>query len=90
MRSPFRAQPSWPCQPPTERSDACGASSVLVAASLIAVMAAKAKFIIRTGAFEPWGNVILRSGVDAPVWFQKPGTKAPSYYESRVEFKDGE
>ncbi|MYL83552.1 VWA domain-containing protein [Desulfovibrio aerotolerans] len=40
MRSPFRPQPLWPCQPPTERSDACGASSVLVAASLIAVMAA--------------------------------------------------
>ena len=55
---------------------------------IIAVMAAKAKFIIRTGAFEPWGNVILRSGVDAPVWFQKPGTLAPSYYESRVDYKD--
>ncbi len=40
-------------------------------AELIAAMPASAKFIVRTGAFEPWGNVILRSGVDAPVWFQK-------------------
>ena len=59
-------------------------------AELIAVMPAKAKYIVRTGAFEPWGNVILRSGVDAPVWFEKPGTVVPTYYEARAEYKDGE
>jgi len=55
---------------------------------LIAVMPAKAKYIVRTGAFEPWGNVILRCGVDAPVWFAKPGTQVPTYYESRAGYQD--
>jgi len=55
---------------------------------LIAVMPAKAKYIVRTGAFQPWGNVILRCGVDAPVWFAKPGTRVPAYYESRAGYQD--
>ncbi len=55
---------------------------------LITVYPAKAKFIVRTGAFEPWGNVILRSGVDAPIWFEKPGTKVPDYYEERANYTD--
>lgn len=49
----------------------------------------KAKVIVRTGAFEPWGNIILYSGVDAPVWFRKEGTIAPDYYEERANYKDG-
>lgn len=48
----------------------------------------KAKFVIRTGSFEPWGNVVLRSGVDAPIWFQKPGATVPAYYEDRVSHKE--
>ena len=44
--------------------------------------------IVRTGAFEPWGNLALRSGVDAPIWFQKPGTIVPGYYEKRASYKD--
>lgn len=47
-----------------------------------------AKYVIRTGSFEPWGNVVLRSGVDAPIWFQKPGTSTPSYYKDRVNYKE--
>jgi D-ribose pyranase len=46
------------------------------------------KYVIRTGSFEPWGNVVLRSGIDAPVWFQKPGCTAPGYYEDRVNYKE--
>jgi D-ribose pyranase len=57
---------------------------------LIEEMASKAKYIVRTGAFEPWGNVILRSGVDAPLWFQKPGTIVPGYYEDRAEYREHE
>jgi D-ribose pyranase len=38
-------------------------------AELIASMPSKAKYIVRTGAFEPWGNVVLRSGVEASLWF---------------------
>ncbi|MBX7234191.1 MAG: D-ribose pyranase [Caldilineales bacterium] len=48
-------------------------------------MAAKAKVIVRTGAFDPWGNILLYSGVDAPVWFAKPGLKVPEVYRLRVE-----
>lgn len=55
-------------------------------AELIEQYPAKAKFIVRTGAFEPWGNVILCSGVDAPEWFKKPGTKVPTYYEERASY----
>ena len=49
-----------------------------------------AKYYIRTGGFEPWGNVVLRSGVDAPVWFEKPGTIAPDYYQDRANYKEQE
>lgn len=48
-------------------------------------MAAKAKVIVRTGAFDPWGNILLYSGVDAPIWFSKPGLKVPEVYRKRVE-----
>ncbi|NOZ50443.1 MAG: D-ribose pyranase [Chloroflexi bacterium] len=48
-------------------------------------MAARAKVIVRTGAFDPWGNILLYSGVDAPVWFSKPGLKVPDIYRQRVE-----
>ncbi len=51
-------------------------------------MPLRAKYIVRTGAFEPWGNLALRSGVDAPIWFQKPGTIVPGYYEQRASYRD--
>ncbi|NOX40827.1 MAG: D-ribose pyranase [Alphaproteobacteria bacterium] len=47
-------------------------------------MAAKAKVIVRTGAFDPWGNILLYSGVDIPKWFAKPGTVAPDYYADKI------
>ena len=47
----------------------------------------EAKYIVRTGAFKPWGNVVLYSGVDASLWFKKKGVKTPNYYEKRVNFK---
>ena len=52
---------------------------------ILGEMAAKAKVIVRTGAFDPWGNILLYSGVDAPVWFAKPGLKVPQVYAERVE-----
>ncbi len=54
-------------------------------AQILGEMAAKAKVIVRTGAFDPWGNILLYSGVDAPVWFAKPGLKVPEVYRQRVE-----
>jgi len=53
-------------------------------AQILGEMAARAKVIVRTGAFDPWGNILLYSGVDAPVWFSKPGVKVPGEYAERV------
>lgn len=47
-----------------------------------------AKVIIRSGSFEPWGNVALTSGVDAPAWFAKEGCTSPDYYKDRVSYKE--
>lgn len=51
---------------------------------ILSEMAAKAKVIVRTGAFDPWGNIMLYSGVDVPKWFSKPGTVAPEYYAKKL------
>lgn len=45
----------------------------------------KVKVFVRSGSFEPWGNVILQGGVDAPQWFDKPGTIAPDFYQTRID-----
>jgi D-ribose pyranase len=51
---------------------------------ILTELAAKAKFIVRTGAFDPWGNIVLYSGVDVPKWFTKSDTVVPEYYASRM------
>ncbi len=48
-------------------------------------MAARAKVIVRSGAFDPWGNILLYAGVDVPQWFSKPGTVVPDYYADRMK-----
>lgn len=53
-------------------------------ATILAEMAGKAKVIVRTGAFDPWGNILLYSGVDVPKWFNKPGVVAPDYYAKKL------
>lgn len=52
---------------------------------MITEMPARAKVIVRTGAFDPWGNIALFSGVDVPKWFSAPGVKVPDYYRERME-----
>ena len=54
-------------------------------ATILSEMAHQAKVIVRTGAFDPWGNIILYAGVDAPRWFDKPGVKTPAAYQSVVD-----
>jgi D-ribose pyranase len=54
-------------------------------AEIMSTLKHQAKVIVRTGAFDPWGNVLLYSGVDAPLWFAKPGVQVPDYYRDRVE-----
>ena len=46
-------------------------------------MAAKAKVIVRTGAFDPWGNILLYSGVDVPAWFSSPASSLPTTMRRR-------
>ena len=53
--------------------------------AILGELAAKAKVIVRTGAFDPWGNILLYSGVDVPKWFNKPGVKAPDYYAKKMQ-----
>ncbi len=43
------------------------------------------RVIVRTGAFDPWGNILLYSGVDVPAWFSKPGVVAPDYYAKKLK-----
>ncbi|MCC5972988.1 MAG: D-ribose pyranase [Rubellimicrobium sp.] len=54
-------------------------------ATILSEMAAKAKVIVRTGAFDPWGNILLYSGVDVPQWFSRPGTVAPPEYARKLK-----
>lgn len=72
-----------------ELSDRCKVETI-PHAELISIYPEKAKYIVRTGGLEPWGNVILQSGIDAPVWFAKPGCVVPGYYEERVSYKEKE
>jgi len=52
---------------------------------ILTEMAAKAKVIVRSGAFDPWGNILLYSGVDVRKWFAKPDVKTPEYYAARMK-----
>ena len=48
-------------------------------------LAHSAKVIVRTGAFNPWGNIGLICGTVPDEWFAIPGTVMPeSYRERRV------
>ncbi|XTZ17784.1 D-ribose pyranase [Micromonospora echinospora] len=53
-------------------------------AEMLGELAHQAKAIVRTGAFNPWGNVGLVCGVDVPRWFDEPGVIVPDYYRDRM------
>lgn len=53
-------------------------------AEMLGELARQAKVIVRTGAFEPWGNIGLLCGVDVPRWFGGDGVIAPDYYASKL------
>lgn len=53
-------------------------------AEILGRTAAAAKVIVRTGAFEPWGNIGLFCGVDVPRWFGGEGVVAPDYYAAKL------
>ena len=66
-------------------SDRC-AVETMPHADLFATYLPRAKYIVRTGDFMPWGNVILFAGIDAHKWFQKEGCITPDYYEARAGY----
>ena len=53
-------------------------------AEMLGELAKQAKVIVRTGAFEPWGNIGLYCGVDVPHWFGGEGVIAPPHYASKL------
>jgi D-ribose pyranase len=52
---------------------------------MLAAVAQCAKTIVRTGAFDPWGNIGLVSGVDVGQWFSREGVTVPESYRERFE-----
>ena len=50
---------------------------------ILASMAQEAKFIVRTGAYDPWGNIGLHCGVDVEKWFSADHVTLPDYYASK-------
>ncbi|WP_062207596.1 D-ribose pyranase [Streptomyces sp. NBRC 109706] len=53
-------------------------------AEMLGETARQAKVVVRTGAFEPWGNIGLFCGVDVPKWFGGEGVVAPDYYADKL------
>ena len=51
---------------------------------LLSTAPRRAKAVVRTGAFDPWGNVLLTSGVDVPRWFERADVVVPDYYRDRL------
>lgn len=44
-----------------------------------------AKFIVRTGAWMPWGNVALMSGIPVVEWFAATGAPVPKDWQERYD-----
>lgn len=42
-----------------------------------------AKYIVRTGAWMPWGNVALVSGIPVQEWFENTGAAVPDDWRDR-------
>lgn len=55
---------------------------------LIGRYRSNAKVIIRTGAFEPWGNIVFFSGVDASSLFKKDGVITPDFWKERAGYEE--
>jgi simple sugar transport system permease protein/D-ribose pyranase len=56
-------------------------------------LALKAKAIVRTGAYNPWGNIALVGGTDMYAWFREPRDLLPhlddpevrAFFERRID-----
>jgi simple sugar transport system permease protein/D-ribose pyranase len=54
-------------------------------ADMLGRVGGEAKTIVRTGAFDPWGNIGLICGVDVGAYFSKDGVTVPESYRARFE-----
>jgi simple sugar transport system permease protein/D-ribose pyranase len=52
---------------------------------MLGEIAHNAKVIVRTGAFNPWGNIGMVCGTIPDEWFAIPGTVMPEPYRQRRE-----
>lgn len=52
--------------------------------AMLSEMAKKAKLIIRTGGYEPWGNIGLICGVNAAKFFSNPNVTVPDSYKQQI------
>lgn len=50
----------------------------------------RAKVIVRTGDFVPWGNVVVEGGTDPKAWFDGENVTMPAAYRRRYEEMYGE
>ena len=56
-------------------------------------LALRAKAIVRTGAYNPWGNIALVGGTDMYAWFENPSDLLPhlddpevrAFYQRRID-----
>ena len=48
-------------------------------------IAVEARAIIRTGDYNPWGNIVLQAGTDPYAWFEKEELKMPDFYKQRIK-----
>ncbi|HLV08606.1 MAG TPA: D-ribose pyranase [Halanaerobiales bacterium] len=48
-------------------------------------IAYEARAIIRTGDYNPWGNIVLQAGTDPYAWFEKEELKMPDFYKKRIK-----
>ena len=52
---------------------------------IVSELAPACRAVIRTGAFSPYGSIILFPAIDAPEWYKAPGVKVPDFYKDRVK-----
>ena len=50
---------------------------------MLSEIARQTKVIVRTGAFNPWGNIAMVCGTIPDEWFEIPGTVMPESYRRR-------
>ena len=51
---------------------------------IVSALAPECRAVIRTGAFSPYGSIILFPAIDALEWYKAPGVSVPDFYKERI------